>query len=251
MVSLGDAMSLLMTFFVMLMAFADQDSEQLLTVLSTMQGALGAVKVGRVTHSQELQRSIEETDSGSGSGPKDGVVHGTGISADELSPVTLDRQAIHKNLLESHQKFIALGFKELISAEMLDDGVHFYIDEKALFRNDDSLTDDAHILLSGLINLARNCGNEIRLISHLLEDGTSAGTHDTWSRALRRSQNVSSFLVSDYGLDASRFGYGIQLDAPEVAHRGGMEVVLMDRSETRRVTFRQFWQERGRERGGD
>lgn len=237
MTTLGDCISLLLTFFVLLISFSSLNDNQLMMVMGVVQGALGAVKMDRGLPQGEL-------------GPKTGSLvqmadFGSSeerpIKKSQLSSVQLDRVELKKQFADSRPQLSTVGSPVWLTLAEIQEGLVIRLEGTSLFDRENRLTPAAVEALGHAAELAANVGNEIRLVDCTRSDAAHGGGAPamSWGRRIRRARAVGERLAADYGFAASRFGYGARIAGPD--EQPAFELLLMDRIGAREVSLQDLW----------
>ncbi len=237
MMTMGDTMSLLLTFFVLLFTFASLDDNQLMDVVGCVKGALGAVESKRPDEvAPGKERYKDESDGNAGSGP------GDTIDPEQLSPVVLNAQSVQKRFTKFREMLTSLGFHNVVTFDILDNGVSIRVRHDALFAEDGTLGANADMLLEGVAGLTANNGNELRLSAELAPDlgGNDTTQGGAWKRAIDCTQRVGDRLCNTYPVPRSKIGYGVKAAPSGTVPQ--FEFRLMDKIGVREVTFSRVWQ---------
>ena len=240
MMTLGDCMSLLVTFFVMLISFSSMDEAKLMSVMGVFQGALGVVNVSVSVRAESVEsKEREETKQlfmiqGNSESVK--------IDPKDHSEVILDRMELKKQVTDYQHKLASIGSTVSLTLRDVEEGLVVRFESSSLFDPHHQLLPNATSVLGQIASLAANVGNEIRLIDCAkvtVELGGKKGTG--WGARIQRSVNVGDLLVDQFGIESSRIGYATRVtegDQPPV-----FEVMLMDRIGVRETSIQELWSE--------
>ena len=246
MLTLGDCMSLLLTFFVMLITFSSRNDDQLMAIIGVMQGALGAVKMEGVAYRKHMACDDRRDSEAELIERGDLTSHNT--RADALSPVILDRVELINRFTEEKQRLTSLGFSHVLSIDELEEGLRIRFSVGALFDERGGLRPEAGEILNGTATLAANVANEVRIVDVMGEATSPAPAGlSPWAATIRRSTLLGDEMINRYGLESSRLGYGMRL--AETGEEAGVEFVIMDDFSTREISFQDLWTELAR--GGE
>lgn len=213
-VTLGDAMSLMLCFFVMMLTFSDLESEQLTTMLGILSGSLNVVQSEIDKQHPQATVNMEKVE--------------------EFSPVRLNFSALPQRLTETQRRLSAQGFKNHVTIEQLKYGLRVRIREDTLFDSAGDVTKKgAHILLE-VSNLVNDVSNEVRLLSTKTSNGAEDGT------AYEKTSKVANTLVEQGGIATERLGYGerIPTHGDQTAY---FDIQLMDRVGLQELRFADLW----------
>lgn len=235
---MGDTMSLMLTFFVLLLTFSTLDENRLMDVLGIMSGAKGVMKADGV------DSRVEPGEADFLSGRTSAGLDDSGKTAEgDVSPVMLSSFEIKGRFRRFQHRLNALGMKYMLSYDVLEEGVRFQIPLDSLFSSDGGLLASAGTVLQGIANLAENAANEIRLISCLSLDDVSGSSDDgrQWRKGIRQAEAVADTLEANYAMADSRFGLGVKAVSP--GREGHFEVIMMEDLGTREASLEDFWKE--------
>lgn len=232
MVTMGDAMSLLVCFFVLLLTFSTVDQGKLMNVLGFMRGALGMAPLTHVEGKELLLKKEEDPQVG-------GTVEGAGgteeqlVDVDTVSPLRLLSLEIIRESRRLEQRLHLLGFKEAVSVTAIEEGMSVTIAASTLFQeNGRDLSEDAGILLDDVAALARHVENEVR-VSACFSPASGAALHwapsaQQWGRGVHQAGVLAKFMGDTFNIPADRFGTGARvLGKPD--RRGDVIEILLAR----------------------
>jgi hypothetical protein len=239
MLTLGDCISLLLTFFVLLISFSSLNNDQLMAVMGVVQGALGAVKIdagpdaGMASPEREADSVIRMADLGD--------VETGSVDASQLSSVQLDRVELKKQFDMYRNTLATIGSPVSLTLAEVEDGLVIRLGAAALFDAENRLTAAAAEALGHVAELAANVGNEIRLVDCTISPSAEGSNRPamSWGSRIRRAREVGRQMADAYGFSGSRFGYGAR-----VARSGeepAFEVMLMDKIGVREVSLQDLW----------
>jgi len=224
MLTMGDCMSLLVTFFVMLMAFSTPNTGQLMDAMAGIQGALGIMPEGNVLDATQrsgrsnapAQGEEEKKDTG---GLKEGGHSASLIKEDELAVVNLRTAQVANRFTRFKERLMEIGFTKLISGEQLAQGIVLTIPTEMLFSGTSSnLRFQCLPILEAFSGLCRTVGNEIQLVSRFSIDDRTVDPA-RWSLERDRLSAVIRELETRHSLHESRFTCGYEVipaDQPAV-----------------------------------
>jgi chemotaxis protein MotB len=206
MMTFGDCMSLLVCFFVMLIAFSNMESAKLSTMLGAMRGALGGVA--------PIESIL----------PEDSLVEADGLSRIEAETET-QRFLTLEEMADLVPQMIAEirasnqsdpdGWPDRILIRMLDDGLTIILETDSLFIDGTAEWADPvkNRLWSGLASLLAGRGNEILITAILapLTTVNSETSRSVWGLGVERAEVVANAIQAAMKTDARRFGTGVQL----------------------------------------
>jgi chemotaxis protein MotB len=233
MMTFGDCMSLLVCFFVMLIAFSNMEEEQLAAMLGAMRGALGGVQqIGEPIQ----QRQIEA----------DGLTRVEGdaeelrlLSEEEISHLL--PQMIAELRLSLQDEPTAWPDRLLI--RMMEEGLSIVIQTRDLFVNGTSeWQNESDALWKGIGGLLQGRTNAIRIMAVLNQNTTIEGDQirSVWGLGLLRAEKVANALHVATRSPESRFGVGVQVSA--TAQADALEITILgDAPPAREEQLKQNW----------
>jgi chemotaxis protein MotB len=193
MATFGDLMSLLLTFFVLLMSFASMDTRKFAAIAGSMRDAFGV---------QQIHAGLIESLS-------DSLVN---LSDSEASPMLRIVQLPTKiaereqSVLERLKRAIeARELQRVVSAEKSPRGVLLRMDESLLFSEGSTeLAPKSIVFLHDVADLIREVPGSISIEGHT--DATRAGDDagSNWSLAANRAVVVLTQLLEAEGIEADR-----------------------------------------------
>jgi chemotaxis protein MotB len=230
MMTFGDCMSLLVTFFVMLIAFTNTETDSLLEVLGGMKGALGVVpEVG------SRFRRPENQDASRIAGPS---AKPKWLSVDDLSAIIPDAQMTAKRFGRPK-----VGATERhVFVRMLDEGLAFIISAEFLFeKGNDLLLHENDEMLLQLGRYTREFANEVRIIGVVPESVTVNMKDIRTPSGLGIARAISIMnafqKLSEYGHE--RFGIGSKMAENNIVDRlppERIEIIIVGRRELKEIT---------------
>lgn len=186
-------MSLLLTFFVLLMSFASMDSRKFAAVAGSMRDAFGV---------QQIHAGLIESLS-------DSVVN---LSDSEATPMLrviemkMRVQEREQALLERLRRAIEeRELQRVLTAEKSPRGVLLRMDQALLFAEGSSvLSARAVVFLREVAVLIRDTPGTISIEGHTDSSGGSASSATNWELSADRSVSVLTHLLDAQGLDPTR-----------------------------------------------
>lgn len=214
MCSMGDCMSLMLTFFVLLMSFSTVAEDQLMEVSGCVQGALGILpKVNISASYSESAGSNVETenqliDSGDSSDSYE-------ISEEQVSPVVFQEVEIMRQYYEYKNKVNELGYPVYLDVKRLDNGIAFTLAEE-LFE-DPKLATSRGKIMEVIANIIVNSKNEISITCSFAE--TELDFTEGWkalsnmmSAKYKTAVKIKEFFITKYhSIEMERFRVGVKV----------------------------------------
>ena len=200
MMTMGDCMSLLLTFFVLLLTFSTTSKSRLMDVIGVMKGAFSFIESQDILQREESAFNDNNLDSDQSDikNPKD------------ASTLRLSSNSIQKKFKDMTQSLSDVGFKYPLNVHKLDQGVSIEVSIEDMFVGDTKvLSNNGQKLLQEVANVAINIQNEVRIMSFLRPEdmkGTKLG--NAWVTALERNMKLADILNDKFGIENSRFSVG-------------------------------------------
>lgn len=205
MVSFGDAMSLLVTFFVMLLAFSTFEEAQLAKLLGAMKGGLNALP--SITNREQSGRKGRDGISKAGGYEKD-------ISADDMSKVSPYDHVLQKM---HSQNTISDNSEDEFFMRMLEEGLSLVIKTDTFFvPGTTEFIPDRARMLGVIADMGVPLDNELRITS-VLPANTEVldpQVKTVWGLAALRAAAVQQRIaaMSPEKFPMSRFCLGAQIE---------------------------------------
>ncbi len=219
MLSFGDTISLLVTFFVMLLAFSDFDEAKLLNLMGALKGGLSAMPS---RNADELMGAKGKT------GDYQGHMAEAAVPDGMLSKIATDERLTQNRYSRSTITRTDDGY----FARMLKEGLSVIIQTDALFEPGTAdFKKENNPLFSVICDMAGSLTNEIRILSILPRDIKVRTTKVQTPMGLGAAQTLAfrSRLLNVSDFDENRFSLGVQIrtqpEADLPAER--MEVVMV------------------------
>ena len=232
--TLGDCMSLLLTFFVLLLSFSSKDSAQLSEALGGMKGAFHSnsndkygLKSRPLKKGTKSKKANKDFNSGNEKDQK--------ILAKEISIVNLREQNILNRFNEYKAKIQKLGFSKKITARQLREGIFIEFNEDIIFKkNSTEYSQDVTELLEDFINIIYAINNKISIISQLTERELS--DRSKWKLAQARNQKIINLLNKKYDIPKEQMVSGIEA----VMRNAKFKIVINENIDTKEVSFKEL-----------
>lgn len=199
MVTFGDAMSLLVTFFVMLVSFADFDEHSLQEMFGAMKGGLRAVPMPLATTVSRIDHSAKEERP-----PELPALVREEVAADAGQGAATDRPAPDTLQSRSPDYYI----------QLLENGVSLVINQRAVFEYGTatlaSASEESWQLAAALM---RAVDNEVRITVTLPENAVvlMEGYSTAWGLGIEQALAARQQLVRIGGGDAGQVSTAIQV----------------------------------------
>lgn len=242
MMTFGDCMSLLVTFFVMLIAFSSMEEAKLAALIGVLQGAFGSVEMldafGAVERKAITDTEVLATDE---------AEHSIRGESDSLHFLTPDEmaEAVPDFINEIRPHGVEL-LSDRILIQMLDEGLSIVLGTTNLFQEGSAAWQrDFHPLWQGIGELLQGRDNEIRITSV-----TSASAPvqrnvaaTSWGLGIVRADRIAQELQAALKSPAARFGIGVQVydDESASAPNDHVEIMIMERARVKDVGSEAAW----------
>jgi chemotaxis protein MotB len=213
--TMGDLMSLLLVFFVLMLSFANMDRQLFLEAIGSVQEALGVVQEGRGQFEMRSTSLIEWSESRSK--PFADLVE---MNQVQPSP-TMDQQ-----IMQQVQQTIAENnLSRIVEAESSERGVIVRVKGGALFKEgSDKLSPSAFVFLDEIIRITEEFPYELSIEGHTDDEPIQTTRFPTnWHLAASRSIAVLQYMIEAGDIEPARIaasGYGstrplVPNDGPE------------------------------------
>ncbi|MCM8526291.1 MAG: hypothetical protein NE327_07230 [Lentisphaeraceae bacterium] len=201
MMTMGDCMSLLLTFFVLLLTFSTTSKSKLMDVVGVMKGAFSIMKVEMVKDESAYN------DSKFNDNEERRVSNVEGSSS-----LRLTSNAIQRKFRILENTVAEIGFKNPLTLTKLDDGVAIEIPADEFFiEGTYTLTFEGKKIIQEIANIASNIRNEIRIISNLDKIHMSGKlVSKEWLKAYNRNYKLVRMLADDFNIGEHRFSVGVK-----------------------------------------
>ncbi|NCC52663.1 MAG: hypothetical protein EOM20_15795 [Spartobacteria bacterium] len=207
MLTFGDCMSLLVTFFVMLIAFSDTEEHKLMELIGALKGGLGMTPImedrpGQSRISQNLK-----------------VTAGSAKQQLLLTPEEISKVASHEQIIERKYARSNVGGTPIeIMIHLMDEGLALIIYTDTVFkRGTAEFVEGAKDLWLSFGDLAGSLDCEIRIVGVVPSD-MQVHTKDVqtpYGLAAERAQTVENVLIEDCQYDPERFSIGVRVEGRE------------------------------------
>ena len=193
MATFGDLMSLLLTFFVLLMSFASMDVRRFAAVVGSMRDAFGVQKLhpGQIESLADSLVKLSDREST------------PFVRVMDLPARQVERE---QSLLDRLRRMIEKReLQRVVEVERSPRGVVLRMPDQLLFPSGGTeLSGDALLLLHEVANLVRQLPGDVSVEGHSDITPSSGSGGDNWRLSSERALAALRFLVEVEGLDASR-----------------------------------------------
>lgn len=238
MMTMGDCMSLLLTFFVLLLTFSTNSKARLMDVVGIMKGAFSMVDAENPLGKDESATN-EAGVSPEDSKIEDGKEDNAKVKIDELSAVNLFSMEVQRQFTVVEKRLKEIGMKTPVTLQSLKYGLSLEMDAGEVFLGDSTSHINEAVIpaLREVANLASNVQNEIRVVSLISSsDQNKKRASSSWKVAIQRSTRVAEFLQQKYKIQRERFSYGttVVTDPKQV---GKIRFVIMQKVGVKEKSF--------------
>ena len=235
--TLGDCMSLLLTFFVLLLSFSSKDSAQLSEALGGMKGAFHSssndkynLKTSPLKRGTKSKKANKDFNNGNDKDEK--------IPAKEISIVNLREQNILNRFNQYKAKIQKLGFSKKITTRQLKEGIFIEFDQNLIFKKHSTeYSQDVAELLEDFVNIIYAINNKISIISQLTERDLS--DRSKWKLAQARNQKIINLLNSKYDIPKEQMVSGIEA----VIRNAKFKIIINENIDSKEVSFKELLKE--------
>lgn len=242
MVTFGDAMSLLVTFFVMLIAFSSLEEQKLAELLGLLRGAMGAADVrgarGVVErHVVSDVASAEDTEAVH-------LIHGEG---EEVRYLTEEEMTdMLPEFVDQIRAEVEDSIADRLLIQMLDGGLSIVMQTHTLFKEGTlEWADDYSPLWRSIAWLLQGRDNDVRVTAVLCTAATVprevAAT--AWGFGIARSDIIARELQNAMEAEPRRFGLGVQVHTDNDLQEGvdHFEIMIMGDDDTLDLGLETAW----------
>lgn len=236
MVTFGDLLMLLLTFFVLLLSMSSMDTKALKNMFSIFRGAIGALEFSDTEGVKPARDILHEGAGGSLELPG---LHELSVLRDRYLRAVKEKKAMNSNGLQMlkdilipesdfKQDDVVKNLKNVVDISQDERGVILTLQDMVLFDSGKAeIKPTAYPLLDWLAEVLYSIPNDVLIMGHT--DNVpmrSARYRSNWELSLYRALSVHSYLVENKSLSPERFGVGGYGDLrPLVPNniRGGQE----------------------------
>ena len=242
MMTFGDCMSLLVTFFVMMIAFSTLEEAKLAAMIGVLQGAFGVVDLGP-PKGMIQRKSITDTEVETQTETGD-AVRGESDTLRFLTPEEM-ADALPNFINEIKPQGVEL-VPDRILVQMLDEGLSIVLQTTNLFLEGTATWQrDFQALWQGIDGLLRGRDNEIRITSVTSASGPVrqdvAAT--SWGLGVIRANRIATELQSAMNSPPSRFGVGVQVydNGSGPTSDDHVEIMIMEQTRVTDIGSESAW----------
>ena len=242
MMTFGDCMSLLVTFFVMMIAFSTMEEARLAAMIGVLQGAFGVVDLGPpqgiIQRKSVTDTEVEKkTDTGD-------TVRGESDTLRFLTPEEM-ADALPNFINEIKPQGVEL-VPDRILVQMLDEGLSIVLETTNLFTEGTATWQrDFTPLWTGISELLQGRDNEIRITSMTSASAPvrSDVAASSWGLGVIRADHIARELQTVMKSPPSRFGVGVQVydDEAKNALNDHVEILIMEKAKVTDVGSEPSW----------
>jgi chemotaxis protein MotB len=201
MMTMGDCMSLLLTFFVLLLTFSTTSKSKLMDVIGVMKGAFSFVKA-------EMVKDETAYNEGSFEDGEDRKVY----NRDGSSNMRLNTSSILRLKKVMEENLDEVGFKYPLEIKKLDQG--FAIDvavEDIFLAGTTKLSFKGKKVVNEVGNIAKSLLTEIRITSFMNKRAVSKRFNNDWKEGVERNMALARILRDEFDIRESRFSTAINI----------------------------------------
>lgn len=238
MMTMGDCMSLLLTFFVLLLTFSTTSQSRLMDVIGVMKGAFSFIETTDLLNRDESAYNDNSTTTDEDS---------TATKSKDASSIRLTSNSIQKKFKDMQETLSDVGFKYPLQVKKLDQGISIEVSIEDIFVGDSkTLTFNGKKLAQEVANVAYNIDNEMRIIAFLNpSDMTGSKLGDVWVASMERNMKLVDVLNDKFGIQKSRFSVGTSvLTDAQMKERGQsysrVKVIFMEALNIKKVSVREL-----------
>jgi chemotaxis protein MotB len=218
MVTFGDLLMLLLTFFVMLMSMSSMDQEALQTVCSIFTGATGPMEFSEMERVKTERDVLQQGAGGSMEFPDLNKIE---VFKDRYRKIVEEKKGVDINNLEILEDILAPeddtehdemleSLKEVISISQDERGVILTLQDMVLFDPGEAeIKPIVFPLLDWIAEVLDSIPNDVLIMGHT--DNVpirSERYRSNWELSLYRALNVHTYFVEKKGLSPERFAVG-------------------------------------------
>jgi len=177
MTTYGDLMTLLLTFFVLLLSMSDSNEAKFKVAMGSLQGALGILP-----HEQSVFVPME-------------------VPIPQLT--NLQESEIQETLQEMQDKSEDLDISDMVKMEITEQGIHITLSDSFLFNPGQArLKQDILPILISIADLARGWPNKMLIMGHTDSDEINTlQFRSNWELSTARSLEVLHFMANQGNLE--------------------------------------------------
>ena len=242
MMTFGDCMSLLVTFFVMMIAFSTMEEARLAAMIGVLQGAFGVVDLGPpqgiIQRKSVTDTEVEKkTDTGD-------TVRGEADTLRFLTPEEM-ADALPNFINEIKPQGVEL-VPDRILGQMLDEGLSIVLQTTNLFLEGTATWQrDFQPLWQGIDGLLRGRDNEIRVtaVTSATAPVRQNVAASSWGLGVIRANRIATELQTTMQSPPARFGVGVQVydDESSRAANDHVEIMIMERARVTDIGSESTW----------
>ncbi len=241
MLTMGDCMSLLMCFFVLLLTFTTPEKAKLMNIMGGIKGALSAVPVLHTPRDiPSVYKESEDEEDAVDEKVTDGIKKKKKIKKDVATQVNLKKIDIVNAFHEYKDVLKSLGFKNKVTMKQVDEGIvlKIMVSELYLIGRKDINVDRAKVILQGfvnLLNMART--NEVKLVANytLSSFSRSGSTPELMTSNFEKLKNLANFMTVNYKIPKKRFSYGCK--ALKIGQEEFISIILTEKHDVSEFTI--------------
>ena len=233
MMTMGDCMSLLLTFFVLLLTFSTTSKSKLMDVIGVMKGAFSFMKAEMVK---------DETAYNENSFDDDEQRHI--YNPPESTSMRLSTNSVMRWQRKINENLSEVGFKHPLNVKRLEEGLVIEVAvEDIFFENSSKLTFKGTKFLNEVAALSKNVINEVRIM-HFLDKSTvnRSRFNKEWNHAVEQNLSLARDLKNTFNLDGSRFSSAVHIISGSTSAQAfnKIRVTIMEKLDAENQELSQF-----------
>jgi len=218
MVTFGDLLMLLLTFFVMLLSMSSMDAKALKTMFSIFRGAIGPLEFSDTERVRTARDIVYE---GTGGAMESRDLDMISVLKDRYRQIIEEKEDINVTNLEILEDVLALEgdaehdemlerLKEVIGISEDERGVIITLQEMVLFDSGEAdIKPTVFPLLDWISEVLDSIPNDVLIMGHTDNVPIRSDRYrSNWELSLYRALNVHGYFVEEKGLSSERFAVG-------------------------------------------
>ena len=218
MVTFGDLLMLLLTFFVMLLSMSSMDAKALKTMFSIFEGAIGPLEFSEM---ERLKTARDIVHGGAGGAMESRDLSALSVLKDRYSKIVEEKKDIKVNNLEILEDVLAMeddtehdemleSLKEVIGISEDERGVIITLQDMVLFDSGEAdIKPVIFPLLDWIAEVLDSIPNDVRIMGHTDNVPIRSERYQSnWELSLYRALNMHSYFIEKKDLSPERFAVG-------------------------------------------
>ena len=218
MVTFGDLLMLLLTFFVMLLSMSSMDAKALKTMFSIFRGAIGPLEFSDTERVRTARNIVHQGAGGAMECPDLDMIS---VLKDRYRHIIEDKEDINVTNLEILEDVLALEgdaehdemlerLKEVIGISEDERGIIITLQEMVLFDSGEAdIKPTVFPLLDWIAEVLDSIPNDVLIMGHTDNVPIRSDRYrSNWELSLYRALSVHGYFVEEKGLSPERFAVG-------------------------------------------